>query len=179
MDTTSPHVFVPPADTKERKSSIVLANSRRASAISVTTSTPTAQSSIPILNEPGMQPLLPLIPSEKVSPEKPSEVVEQKEESEALVENQDDGKESKSPETLPVVVKAPASVVELSEKDLVYLSSIFFFLRDHPDIFLDLARCCDSLSVLKFPFRLLVNLLIGTHRVNTLVCDENLCSLVK
>lgn len=155
MDTSSPHVFVPPADTKERKKSVVLSNSRRASAVSVAPATPSLQSTIPILNEPGMQPLLPLIETDSASPGKSES--EHKDEVEVkLVQEQENATERKSPETLTAKTVAHVSVVELTEYDLKHLSSIFFFLRDHPDIFLDLARYCTSLSVLLLFSRLLI-----------------------
>jgi hypothetical protein len=144
MDTASPHVFVPPADTKERKMSMVVANGRRASAF---VAQPTAAStSIPILNEPGMQPLLPLLPpqaEDKASSPvmMTSTITDEKGDTEVKEE-----KKQSSP--LTVVTKPTLPLVsELSDRDLEKCSDLIFFIREHPEIFLDIATCCNSLSV--------------------------------
>jgi hypothetical protein len=107
-----------------------------------------------------MQPLLPLLSpagEEKESSGGAATTSPEKEQkAEAQTEN---GTDSESREDLKPSHLTPSSesamaqsapspkAFEVTEDDLRRCSETFFFLRDHPELFYDLARCCDSLSV--------------------------------
>lgn len=141
--------------------SVLLPNGRRASSINPTPSTLALQSPIPILNEPGMQPLLPLLsPMGEMKESSGDDVTITSPEKEQETKPQtDNGTDSESKEDLKPSnltsnsefqsVSSPKSF-EVTADDLRKCSEIFFFLRNHPELFLDIARCCDSLSVSSF-----------------------------
>jgi hypothetical protein len=167
--------------------SILLPNGRRASSVSQTPAVHSAlQSPIPILNEPGMQPLLPLlspqtapgaaaatVPTTAEDKDKDSSGAtlstekEMKTETTITVDGSEakasgtetESKEDKDKEPKPSRLHptpespagkaslSPNAAFEVTEEDLRKCSEVFFFLRDHPELFLDIARCCNSLSV--------------------------------
>ena len=139
--------------------SVLLPNGRRASSINPTPSTSALQSPIPILNEPGMQPLLPLLSEMKessgdgvttTSPEKEQDTKPQTDNG-THSESKEDLKPSNLTSNSELQSAPSPRSFEVTADDLSKCSEIFFFLRHHPELFLDIARCCDSLSVSSFP----------------------------
>lgn len=178
-----------------------MSTGRRASAINLPSSLSSQQTTIPILNEPGMQPLLPLLPVVESKQDSFSTNIiqsEQKNEETGTSNDKVDNEEKKSenliikpnasPQTIPITLNSSTiatnnqdnnnnnnindsnnnnnksnnnnntissiinkstgvNVIELNENDLNYCSELFFFIRDHPEIIIDLFRCCDNLQV--------------------------------
>jgi hypothetical protein len=93
-----------------------------------------------------MHPLLPLLPQPE---EKSSEIVQNSADTEEkkevpLIESREE--RIKSPE-LQLFKPVAVLSMELTDSDLEGCSTIFFFIRNHPEIIIDLAKCCSSHQV--------------------------------
>lgn len=161
-------------------------------------------SSIPILNEPGMQPLIPLISDIESKPAQNtvnSNTTDNEEKngitatttttttsSNDVLDNSEEKvseirivKPTPSPPTMPISVTntTPLATVELNEDHLKSCSELFFFIRDHPEIIVDIIKCCDNLQVIFYISHIsffISNL--GINGINTSLCNKNLCTLV-
>jgi hypothetical protein len=166
---------------------MALANGRRASSV-IVPSTPVVPSLIPILNEPGMQPLLPLLAPQaehKASSPvtiQPSTGMEEKGDNETKEDKRESPLSSSSPLTVIVKPTPLSRTIELTDQELEKCSDLIFFLREHPEICLDIVGCCGSLSVRSFLCLSDLTLLsppIGADGTHSSLCHSHLCSLVK